>query len=180
MKPVAILLASLFYTVHTFAVDINGWKYGISLDNKANVKSSASFEVDSPRLFGEMRAYSLILSLSSQTLNARDGNGDYLSVLPVRIMMESRNSLYKDIVSSYIRLGVGWTFASDKLIHTNKGYFILPFMMGIDIFHTEFYDQTYGSFFIQVSDDFNFVKSSDGFARDLNGTTLSGGVRIFY
>lgn len=155
-----------------------GWKWGIGFDNTANFKSGVTLDILSPKLFGETNEYSLVLSVSSQQLNYNILNED-LDVIPVRLLLEARNPLYKEIVSTYVRLGAGYAFASDVFIHKDDGYFIVPFVIGADFIHAE-RNGHHASFFAQASFDMNFEKPSDGLANDLDGTTISIGLRIFY
>lgn len=156
----------------------SGWKWGIGFDNTTNVKSSVTLDVLSPKLFGETNEYSLVLSVSSQTMNYSILNKD-LDIIPVRLLLEARNPLYKELISSYVRLGAGYAFASDTFIHKDDGYFIVPFVVGTDIFYGE-RNGHHGSIYAQASFDMNFVSANDGFANDLDGTTISVGLRVFY
>lgn len=178
MKSIFIGLITLFALSASADSITQNWKWGIGFDSVANMKSSATLEVMTPKLFGEEREWSIVFSLSSQQLNYNILNED-LDVIPLRVMLESRNPVYKDLVSSYVRLGVGYSFASDKFIHKDDGYFIIPVVIGVDVISIE-RNGHHGSFYAQVSYDTNFAKASDGLANDLDGTIVSMGVRIFY
>lgn len=156
----------------------DGWKWGIGFDNVSNIKSSTTLDIISPKLFGEVREFSLVLSASSQALNYNILN-DNLSVIPVRLMLEMRNPVYKELVSSYIRIGAGYAFVNSNFIHKDHGYFIVPIAIGADIFQYEA-NGNHGSIFFQASYDSNFATSSDGISEDLDGTGITIGARIFY
>lgn len=176
MKTVSTLLIFAFTSICHGATD--GWKWGIGFDHVSNIKTSTTLEILSPKLFGDRREFSLVLAASSQSLNYNILNDD-LSVVPVRLMLEIRNPVYKELISSYVRIGAGYSFANDKFIHRDDGYFILPVAIGADIFHYEV-NGHYGSIFFQASQDMNFVSSADGMADDLDGIGISIGARIFY
>lgn len=173
----ALIFAILAFTSLSHAFT-DGWMWGIGFDNVANVKSSTTFEVKSPKLFGDVRQASLVLSASSQTLNYGIINDD-LSVVPVRLMLEVRNPVYKEVMSGYVRIGAGYSFASDDLIHEDHGYVILPVAIGADVFQYDI-NGHHGSVYFQASYDINFVDSTDGISDDLDGTSVSIGARIFY
>ncbi len=172
---IAILIFMCASVSHGFT---DGWKWGIGFDNVANVKSSSTLDIVSPKLFGDIREFSLVLSASSQTLNYSILNDD-LAVIPVRLMLEVRNPVYKEIVSGYVRIGAGYSFASDSIIHKDHSYFILPVAIGADIFQYDI-NGHHGSVYFQASYDVNFVDSTDGLSDDLDGTGITVGARIFY
>lgn len=178
MSKILFILAFVLTSAANAESITEGWKWGVSFDNTPNFKTSTSFEIATPKLFGTEKEYSLVLSVSSKAMNYNIINDD-LSLVPLRLMLEMRNPVYKDIVSSYVRVGAGYSFASDVRIHKDDGYFIIPFAIGADIMSYE-RNGIFSSFFAQASFDFNFVEPSDGFANDFDGATVSIGFRIFY
>lgn len=174
-----LFVITLVFTSFSQADSItDGWKWAVSFDNSPNFKASSSFEILSPKLFGTENEYSLVLSASTKRMNYNIINDD-LSLIPVRLMLEARNPVYKDIVSSYVRIGAGYSFASNVLIHKDDGYFIIPVVIGVDLISSE-RNGIHASVFTQASFDASFVKPSEGLANDFDGATVSIGVRVFY
>ncbi|MBY0316529.1 MAG: hypothetical protein K2Q26_13480 [Bdellovibrionales bacterium] len=180
MKIRFLMLPLLLFTLSAQASDVKSWAWGVGFGAKSAVESNFSFDVKTPWLWGEDVLGSLVLNVNSQrtTFQQAVTNNEY-NVLPVRLLVELRRPLYKEVISGYTRIGAGYNF-TDKTIHSDGGWSTIPVQFGADVIIGENEGETISSFFIQTGFDFAFDVNRDEPADDLNGVEITLGVRRFY
>lgn len=180
MKLKYLLMPLFLFSSAAQATDVKSWAWGVGFGAKSAVESNFSLDVKTPWLWGEQILGSIVLNVNSQRTEFDDsGSNDNLNLLPVRLLVEMRRPIYREVVSGYTRIGAGYNF-TDKQIHSDGGWFAIPVQFGADIIIGENDGTTMSTFFVQTGFDFAFDVNRDELADDLNGVEITLGVRLFY
>lgn len=175
-------LGTLIFSFTSSASDVDGWAWGVGFGTKTNVEGMISLDVKSPKLFGgDTDSGALFVSIGSyQTTYIEPGKTKHAAMGPARLMVDFRRTIYKEVVSGYTRIGVGYTFA-DQYIQQEKGFFTIPVQFGLDVVVAESSSGTLSTFFVQVGIDalaFNIKTNTP--ADHLNGNEVFLGLRTYY
>ncbi|MCB1109294.1 MAG: hypothetical protein KDK44_06520 [Chlamydiia bacterium] len=160
------------------------WKLGFNFATQPHFDRAGGVEITTPQLFGEQAAWALHLNYTFRDTASNQEitqfGADRLSV-----MLEARNSFYKDIASRYVRVGAGYTFISNKAVYNGDGFFSIPIDIGFDVIVADsgWSTQGYTTFFAQISVDAVFLESSKkkiAYETTFDSAALALGFRIYF
>lgn len=174
MKKIIIVLLISTMSFAASASELGSWALGVSYGNVNNWNSVFGLELKTPSFFnGDNNSVSAALDI-----DMRDFGFD--SIDPAYLLSASamfRRHLYKDLVSSYMKFGLGYAFV-DEILHEDSGFIFIPIAFGVDLITFE-KDGKYGSFFAETGFNLDFIDSEDN--SDIHdGVIINLGVRTFF
>lgn len=188
MKHLLVFISFLAFCNFSYA-DISAdvlsrWRVGFKIATQPHFDRVSTLEATTPTLFGKTGFWALHLSYTVRDTESNQSDAQFGADV-LNLMLEARRPFYKDIASSYVRFGAGYTFISNKAIYNDDGFFSVPFDIGMEII-TGNYGWTsggYSSFFVQLSIDANFLESAKkkaAYETTFDSAALGAGFRIYF
>jgi len=156
----------------------NSWRFGIGLGVQAQMQDMASIEVGTGELFQWRRhGFGIVAEYTGRDTVLEDIDKEHYTIHSYKVMLDSRLHGSIEGVSSYVRLGLGYT-DTKKIFHPKGGFLMMPLELGLEVKIMQT-DWSYLNFFAAVGSEINFLGNNTP-AKDFDGTSITLGFRGYY
>jgi len=156
------------------ASELSSWALGVSYGTVHNWEKSFSIDLQAPTFYeGSEYSIGVVFDAELRELGVNTIDSTYL----FNVSALFRRHLYKDLVSSYLRVGLGYAIV-DELLHEDESFIFIPFLFGVDLLTFD-KDGKYGSFFAEAGFNLDFIDEEEN-ADIHDGVFINLGIRTFF
>ena len=158
---------------------VPSWAIGVGFGVEPLYKTVSVIELKTPRLFQWGRKNgSLVLSVESKNLAVDSNKG----ILPIHLLFDFSYEAFREVVKSYFRIGGGSVLVHDETILVGQEQFLnFQVQLGAEFITFKGYDNSHGSFFVQVMLNSAALRQPPIGGLDIfGGNSLVAGLRTYF